>query len=144
LKESWEGSSEIVARCCIRISGYFTIHAPVTPPPGVQFCPVIRWTDDSGALRRLKLFAGVGEVLPYPTYIGEAIKAPAAIEFWNTRNYNPGVLGDDWLFDIGLLENPDSPTDRAGTIYTVSTCIASFYSGPTSLDDLFSECPTCT
>ena len=127
---------------CIDISGRFTIHTPVLPPSGVQFCPVVRWTDATGAVRRLKLFAGVGEILPLATYIGEAIIAPACIEIYNTQDYNPCELAADWSLPIGLLEDPTNPADRTGTIYVVDTCIPTFaYSNPYAM---LYECPCCT
>lgn len=140
----WTGSSRAVAQFCIEIDGRFTIHAPITPPSGVQFCPVIRWTDEAGTVRRFKLFAGVGEMLPLPTYIGEAIISPAALEIWNTPDYNPTTLAADWSIQLGLLENPASPTDETGTIYIVDSCIPAFpYFDYGMLDTLFTECPAC-
>lgn len=87
----------------------------------------------------------MGEVLPYPVYIGESILAPASIEIWNTQSYNPSTLAADWSLTLGLLEDPSSATDTTGTVYVVDTCIAGFpYFNYGSLDTVFYTCPTCT
>lgn len=123
------------------MAGSFSILLPVRPPSGAEFCPVVRWTDSDGTVRRLKLFAGVGEVLPLDVYAGERIIAPVAIEIWNTQDHNPTTLGAPWSITLGLYEEPTASSDTTGVVYTTTACILTY---PADFDELMAECLTCT
>ncbi len=126
---SGSGASMIVAVYSVPITTRWSIRYPITRP-STSFVAVIRWVA-SGVTFRYKLWSGVGEVLPLPTYIGETIPAGAAIEIW-TASANPAVLSTEWRIPLGILENPAFPCDHDGTDITPTICVPSFASMPIS------------
>lgn len=117
------GASQIVAVYSVPITTTWTIRYPIVPPSS-SFVPVIRWVT-GGVTFRYKLWAGVGEVLNVPTYIGEAIPAGAAIEIW-TASANPAVLASAWYLVTGILEAPATACDTNGTDINPTVCVPSF------------------
>ena len=126
---SGSGASMIVAVYSVPITTRWSIRYPITRPSS-SFVAVIRWVV-SGVTFRYKLWAGVGEILPAPLYIGETIPAGAAIEIWTTTA-NPSVLSADWRLPLGILEDPSFPCDHDGTDITPTVCVPSFASMPFS------------
>lgn len=127
-------ASQIVAVYSIPITTSWTIRYPVTRPSS-SFVAVIRWVV-AGITFRYKLWAGVGERLAIPTYMGETIPAGAAVEIW-TASTNPAVLSSAWRLPLGILEAPSSPNDTDGTDITPTVCVV-----PTSgtLSDYLTSC----
>lgn len=126
---SGSGASMIVAVYSVPITTPWSILYPITRP-STSFVAVVRWVT-SGVTFRYKLWSGVGEILPLPTYIGETIPAGAAIEIW-TASANPAVLSSTWRLPLGVLENPAFPCDHDGSDITPTVCVPSFVYGPFS------------
>jgi hypothetical protein len=129
------GASQIVAVYSVPITTPWSIRYPFTKPSS-SFVAVVRWVVN-GVTFRYKLWSGVGEVLPLPTYIGETIPAGAAVEIW-TASANPAVLTAEWRLALGILENLTAPCDHDGTDITPSVCVPSFTYGP--LSSMLAQC----
>lgn len=113
-------ASQIVAVYTVPITTPWTIRYPLTRP-STSFVAVIRWVV-AGVTYRYKLWAGVGERLAIPTYIGETIPAGAALEIW-TASSSPATLSSTWRIPLGILENPSAPCDADGTDINPTVCI---------------------
>jgi hypothetical protein len=120
------GASQIVAVYTVPIVTPWTIRYPITRP-STSFVAVLRWVT-AGVTYRYKLWSGVGEILPLPTYIGETIPSGAALEIW-TASANPAVLSTTWRIPLGILENPSTPCDTDGTDISPSVCVPPFTYG---------------
>ncbi len=113
-------ASQIVAVYTVPIATPWSIRYPITRPSS-SFVAVVRWVAN-GITFRYKLWAGVGERLAIPTYIGETIPANSAIEIWSASS-SPATLSATWRLPLGILEDPSAPNDTDGTDINPTVCV---------------------
>jgi hypothetical protein len=130
-------TSSILAIASVPIASAWSIRYPITRPSST-FVAVVRFARGA-AILRYKLWSGVGEVAPFPTYIGETLPAGAAIEIWSVPGVT-AVLPAAWVLPLGLMELPVTPCDADGADVNPTMCVPTGASSG-SLAELMSACP---